>query len=96
MQKIFLKEATFIFLIPPSLKELEKRIRGRGKDSEEAIVRRLDEAVGEISRGNNYDYIIVNDVVDDVVRKIEYIIEAERCAVYNNLDKLQELMNEKK
>lgn len=96
VQKIFLKEATFIFLIPPSLAELERRIRGRGKDSEEAIVRRLDEAIGEISRGNNYDYVIVNDVVDNVVAKIEHIIEAERCAVYNNLDKLQELMEEKK
>lgn len=95
VQKVFLKEATFIFLLPPSLAELEKRIRGRGTETEEAINRRLNAAIEEIPRGNNYDYIITNDVVDDVVNKIRHIIEAERCAVYNNLDKLAQLEQEK-
>lgn len=95
VQKMFLKEATFIFLLPPSLAELEKRIRGRGTETEEAIERRLHAAIEEIPRGNNYDYIITNDVVDNVVNKIIHIIEAERCAVYNNLDKLAQLEQEK-
>ncbi len=95
VQKMFLKEGTFIFLLPPSLAELEKRIRGRGTETEEAIQRRLAAAINEIPYGNNYDYIITNDIVDDVVEKIEHIIEAERCAVYNNLDKLADLKQEK-
>lgn len=95
VQKMFLKEGTFIFLLPPSLAELEKRIRGRGTETEEAIQRRLGAAIEEIPRGNNYDYIITNDVVEDVVKKIIHIIEAERCAVYNNLDKLAQLEQEK-
>ena len=95
-KNLFKRSYIYIFNSTIFKRTRKNAFAGRGKDSEEAIVRRLDEAVGEISRGNNYDYIIVNDVVDDVVRKIEYIIEAERCAVYNNLDKLQELMNEKK
>ena len=95
VQKMFLKEGTFIFLLPPSLAELEKRIRGRGTETEEAIKRRLSAAIEEIPRGNNYDYIITNEVVSDVVNKILHIIEAERCAVYNNLDKLVQLENEK-
>ncbi len=94
VQKLFLKEGTFIFLLPPSLPELEKRIRGRGTETEEAIQRRLKAAIGEIPCGNNYDYIITNDTVEDVVAKICYIIEAERCAVYNNLDKLTQLEQE--
>ena len=91
----FIVEGTFIFLLPPSLAELEKRIRGRGTETEEAIKRRLSAAIEEIPRGNNYDYIITNEVVSDVVNKILHIIEAERCAVYNNLDKLVQLENEK-
>lgn len=94
VQKMFLKEGTFIFLLPPSLAELEKRIRGRGTETEEAIQRRLKAAIDEIPRGNNYDYIITNDTVEDVVEKIGHIIEAERCAVYNNLDKLKQLEQE--
>ena len=91
VQKIFLKEATFIFLLPPSLEELEKRIRGRGTETEEAIKRRLSAAIDEIPYGHHYDYIITNDEVNNVVEKILNIIEAERCAVYNNLDKLAQL-----
>lgn len=94
VQKMFLKEGTFIFLLPPSLAELERRIRGRGTETEEAIKRRLRAAIDEIPRGNNYDYIITNDTVEDVVEKIGHIIEAERCAVYNNLDKLKQLEQE--
>lgn len=96
VQKIFLKEATFIFLLPPSLEELERRIRGRGTETEEAISRRLNAAIEEIPHGTDYDYIITNDSVSDVVNKILHIIEAERCAVYNNLDKLAELDEESK
>ena len=94
VQKMFLKEGTFIFLLPPSLAELERRIRGRGTETEEAIKRRLAAAISEIPRGNNYDYIITNDVVENVVAKIINIIEAERCAVYNNLQKLTQLEKE--
>ena len=93
VQKLFLKEGTFIFLLPPSLAELENRIRGRGTETEESIQRRLKAAISEIPLGHNYDYVVTNDVVEDAVNKICGIIEAERHAVYNNLDKLDALTN---
>ncbi len=71
-------ESVGIFIMPPSMKILEERLRGRGTDSEEAIRTRLDVAVGEIQCSDNYDYIVFNDVIEDVVEDICAIIKAEK------------------
>lgn len=86
VQKMFLTEGTFIFLLPPSLSELEKRIRNRGKDSKDAIVKRLNAAILEIPLGHHYDYVVINDIIEDTVNNILSIINAEKFAVYNNGD----------
>jgi guanylate kinase len=64
-------EALRIFILPPSLPELEDRIRKRGKDSEEAIVRRLNRAREEIDAANEFDIQIINDNFDKALERIE-------------------------
>jgi len=68
----------FIFVIPPSMVELEKRLRGRSSDSEEQISQRLEKAGHEISFCRKYDYLIVNDELNDAVNEIESLIRALR------------------
>ena len=59
-----LREAVFVFILPPSMAELEKRLRGRGLDSAETIARRLRNACTELREAPWYDYLVVNDVVE--------------------------------
>ena len=72
-------DAVFIFVMPPDLSELERRLRGRETDSEETILRRLANARDEISEAHWYDYLVVNDRLDDAVHRFSAIVEAERC-----------------
>lgn len=73
--------AIFIFIMPPSLKELVRRLKGRGTDSDEKIIERFKTAYKEINEVTKYNYVVVNDDVDKAVEKIESIILAERCRV---------------
>lgn len=72
-------EAISLFLLPPSMAELERRIRGRGDVSEEQIQLRLNNAREEIRHHRQFDYIVVNDHVDRAFTDIEGIWRAERC-----------------
>ncbi len=72
-------EGVFIFLFPPSLDELKKRIVNRGTESPELVRNRLNEARKEIEMMHNYDYVVVNDNVDYAVQKIKSIIVSEHC-----------------
>jgi guanylate kinase len=63
--------AKSIFILPPSIEELEKRIRGRGQDPEDAIARRLERAQAEISAANEFDVQIVNDDLEAALHSIE-------------------------
>jgi guanylate kinase len=83
-------DGVFIFLIPPSMAELEKRIRSRGTESEEKIRERLGKAGAEMELMDKYDYVIVNDEVDRVVARTESIIDAERLRVPRNLEKYKQ------
>ncbi len=67
-------EATLIFLLPPSMEELESRLRGRATDSEETILKRLARADEEMSYKDKYDFQVVNFEVDQAVQEIEDII----------------------
>ena len=72
-------EAVLIFILPPSLKELERRLRNRGTDDEETIERRLKTARVEIERAPLYDYIVVNDVLEKAYENLKSIVVAEKC-----------------
>ena len=71
--------AVMIFIAPPDLRELERRLRGRGTDSEEKIQKRLARAREEIGAIKAFDYVVVNDVIRDAVDTFSSIIRAERA-----------------
>ncbi|RMF44247.1 MAG: guanylate kinase [Deltaproteobacteria bacterium] len=71
--------AVFVFILPPSLAELEKRLRGRGTDSEEVIERRLVNARREIVEAHWYDYLVVNADIEQAAEQLKSIVLAERC-----------------
>jgi guanylate kinase len=72
-------EAVMLFIVPPSLQELERRLRGRGTDSEEKIQKRLARAREEIRAVREFDYFIVNDDLPRAVLEFESVIRAERA-----------------
>ena len=71
--------AVTIFVMPPSAAVLEERLRGRSKDREEDIRRRLDTASSEVAAYADYDYLVMNDEVEHAVEQLRAIVVAERC-----------------
>lgn len=72
-------EGVFIFLFPPSLAELKNRIVNRGTETNDVILERLKKARKEIEMMREYDYVVVNDDVDQAVSKVKSIIISEHC-----------------
>lgn len=72
------KEYVSIFLAPPSMEELERRLRGRGTETEESVLNRLAAARDEMAHIDRYQYIVQNDEVDAAVQRISDIIDAEK------------------
>ena len=81
-------DAVSIFLAPPSLRELERRLRGRGTDAEEKILGRLETAKRECALAKNYAYIVVNDDAETAARELDAIITAERCRSGRKLESI--------
>ncbi len=75
-----------VFIAPPSLAELESRLRGRGTDSEESIATRLNNALSEIGQAEQYQYLIVNDDFERAVEMLKAVILAERARGYRDGD----------
>jgi guanylate kinase len=73
---------TAIFVMPPSFEVLEQRLRGRSKDTEEQMQRRLDTARSEASSYVDYDYVVVNDDLEPTVVRLQEIIAAERSRTH--------------
>lgn len=67
-----------VFILPPSLDELERRLRGRGQDSDEVIAGRMEKSRAEISHWAEYDYVLVNDDLEETDRRLKTILSAER------------------
>ena len=67
-----------IFILPPSIAELERRLRGRGQDSDEVILGRMKKSRDEISHWPEYDYVLVNDDLDQTEERLKSIVSAER------------------
>lgn len=76
-------EAILIFIVPSDFSQIEKRLRGRGTDSEEKIQGRLEQARRECARAKNYDYVVLNDDPDRAAEEIRSIILAEKCKMAN-------------
>jgi guanylate kinase len=81
------ERAVSVFLLPPSMAELERRLRGRSTDSEEAIARRLVAARAEIARGAAaYDYLVVNDDLDQALAQVAAVVAHERARLEGRRD----------
>lgn len=88
-----LPESVAIFILPPSRAELERRLRGRGQDSDEEISRRLAKAREEIAAfGRYYDYCVVNEDVDRAGREAQAIVMAIRCSAPRRRNRVEELL----
>lgn len=83
-------EAVFVFVIPPSLDELEKRLRGRGTEEDSVIAKRLERAKAEFNFIPKYNYVLENDTVESAVKKLEAIITAEKCVMSRNYESIKE------
>ena len=83
-------EAVMVFLAPPSLTELERRLRGRATDSEEKIRIRLETARREYALAGKYDYIVINDVAEHAAAELDAIITAEKCSAADRIDFIAE------
>lgn len=75
------QDAIMVFIMPPSMEELKKRIVGRGTETEESIKRRLGEALNEIHMADKYDYMVVNDDIKKAVSDVENIVDAVHLAM---------------
>lgn len=73
-----IKNSVLIFILPPSLEELEHRLRNRGTETEEAVQKRLTTVKSEMENAKHFDYKVVNDTVDKAVEEIENIIKNEQ------------------
>ena len=85
--KRIVPEALMIFIMPPSLKELVKRLKKRGTETDEKIIKRFHTAYKEINEVTKYNYVVVNDILEEAVEKVESIIKAEKCRV----DRIEEV-----
>ena len=74
-------DGVFIFILPPSMAELRKRLTGRGTESPEAIEMRLSQTLSEITYVDKYDYLVVNGELDEAVARVKAIIIAEHSKV---------------
>lgn len=72
------KDAVSVFILPPSIAELESRLRGRAQDSDEVIAGRMSKSRDEISHWAEYDYVLVNRVIDETFEDLVAIVKAER------------------
>lgn len=77
-------ESVLVFVIPPSFTELRDRLTGRGTETEEIIERRLSRALEEFECIKHYDYVLLNDSIENAVENLEKILSAEKLKVYRN------------
>ena len=74
-------DAIFIFIMPPDMKTLLNRLEKRGTESKDKMIERIKTAYQEINEISTYNYVVVNDELDDAVKKVESIIISEKCRV---------------
>lgn len=85
-------ETILIFILAPSMEIVKERIKSRGAENSEQIIKRFEKAYREINEINKYNYVVVNDVLEDAVKKVEAILISEKCRV----DRIEEISVENK
>ncbi len=76
-----LKETVFIFILPPSMYELKKRLEGRNTETKDKIIKRFKTAYKELNEVTKYNYVVINDTVEVAANKVNNILIAEKCRV---------------
>ncbi len=94
--KSIFPEAVLLFIMPPSAKELERRLVGRGTEDEATIKARLLRAGEEAQGVENYNYIVINDDVDECVETIDCIVKSEKKKAVNNIGLINNIKEELK
>jgi len=84
-------EAVFIFLAPPSFSELERRLKGRRRNNEATIRKRLTNARWEIGQIANYDYLVINDRLVDALKQLKSIVMGEKNRVKRSKERIRKL-----
>jgi guanylate kinase len=87
-----IRDAIAVFIMPPSFAELERRLRSRRQESDEAIHQRLEIARREIAICRDYDYIVINDVLEDSVQLLEAIVRAGRARSWRQQARIEEII----
>ena len=82
-----------IFILTPSLGELERRLRNRGTESDECVGKRLEAARRELAEARHYDYVVVNDTVEGAAERIRGILSAEKCRTCRNEQLMERMLN---
>lgn len=82
-------DTVMIFMVPPSTEELESRLRGRGTEQEDAVLKRLDRAKEELFLMEKYDYIVINDSVEETAERIRSILVSERYRTNNIINNIK-------
>lgn len=86
-------DAKGIFIVPPSLEELNRRLVSRATDAPEVIEKRMNKAIGEISHYDEYDYVIINDDFEESVLNMRSIILANRAKLDKKKEEISKLFN---
>ena len=85
-------EGVFIFMLPPSVKELERRLRKRGTETDDVIALRVAEAEGEIKQASKYDYVMVNAALEDAVEDFKTIVNAQKFKAERSEDLIDDVL----
>lgn len=85
-------DAVMVFILPPSLEELKNRLVGRGTETEDSLNKRLEKAKKEILLAPDYDYVIVNDIIEDAAHKLNLVVKSQRFKVSNNKNTINEVL----
>ncbi|MCR5329311.1 MAG: guanylate kinase [Saccharofermentans sp.] len=91
LDRKFGDDAATIFILPPSMEVLENRLRGRGTETEEKIMLRMEQAKAEIKRAGEFEYIITNDDVERAAQDILAIIKSEKLKASRNINAIKEI-----
>lgn len=89
-----ISDAKSIFILPPSIAELEKRLRGRGTDSDEVIEDRLAQSCADMMHYTDFDYIVINDSFDKAMASLESIFQANRVTLAKQQEKNRDLLGD--
>lgn len=86
-------DAILIFIMPPTFEELQSRLIGRGTESDDVIEARLNRAREELLAFKEYDYIVINDNLEDAVTEIKQIVQAEKLRSYRYKSYIEQMLS---